>query len=216
MTEEEFMGRKIEKKDTNPKDAVGVRKAGMSCVPSEVLLELGLAMQEGARKYGRHNYRAVGVRASVYYDAVWRHLTAWWEGEDIDPESGLHHVTKAMAGLAVLRDSIHLNNWVDDRPPSLTTGWQGELNKKASDLIDRLPNSKDAYVKEPVKVSPGEITWIDDSSTTPQLRLPYPDNPVPTPAIQGYIDPKQHTWNPLLEREVPEGSVDILQVVSRK
>lgn len=135
-------------KDTNPKDSVGVRKAGMSCVPSEVLMELGLAMQEGARKYGRHNYRIAGVRASVYYDAALRHLMAWWEGEDIDPDSGLSHLVKAMACCLVIRDSIFYGGWVDDRPPSLNSGWQGDLNKKASDLIDRMPISKDAYVRD--------------------------------------------------------------------
>lgn len=137
----------MEFKDTNPKDAVGIRKAGMSCVPAEVLIELGLAMMEGARKYGRHNYRAVGVRASVYYDAALRHLFAWWEGEDIDPDSGISHLTKAMACLVVIRDSIVCNNWSDDRPPSLVNGWQTDLNKKAGDLIDRLPESKEAYTR---------------------------------------------------------------------
>jgi hypothetical protein len=133
-------------KDTNPKDAVGIRKASMSCVPAQPLMELGLAMMEGARKYGRHNYRVAGIRASVYYDAALRHLMAWWEGEDIDPESGLSHLIKAMACLTVVRDGMLMGNWVDDRPPSLTSGWQTELNKKASDLIDRWPDAKDAYV----------------------------------------------------------------------
>ena len=52
---------------------------------------------EGARKYGRHNYRVIGVRGSVYYDATLRHVTAWWEGEDLDPERGINHISKAIA-----------------------------------------------------------------------------------------------------------------------
>jgi hypothetical protein len=148
MVKDDLLNR-IETKDTNPKDAVGIRKAGMSCVPAEVLLELGLAMQEGARKYGRHNYRVAGVRASVYYDAAMRHLMAWWEGEDIDPDSGLPHLVKAMACLLVIRDGTVNNCWVDDRPPSLDSGWQTALNKKAGDLIDRLPNAKEPYVRKP-------------------------------------------------------------------
>ena len=70
-----------EKKDTNPKDAIGIAKTPMSVISGPVIAELGLAMMEGARKYGRHNYRAVGVRASVYYDAMMRHMMAFWEGE---------------------------------------------------------------------------------------------------------------------------------------
>lgn len=140
----------METKETNPKDAVGIRKVAMSAVPAQPLMELGLAMMEGARKYGRHNYRVTGVRASVYYDAALRHLMAYWEGEDTDPDSGLPHLVKAMACLCVLRDSTIRGNYVDDRPPSMVDGWQVPLNKKASDLIDRLPDAKDAYVKETI------------------------------------------------------------------
>jgi hypothetical protein len=158
LTEEEFLGRALpEKKDTNPKDAVGIRKAPMSCVPAQPLLELGLAMMEGARKYGRHNYRVSGVRSSVYYDATLRHLMAWWEGEDIDPDSGLSHLVKAMACLCVIRDSTIIGNVVDDRPPALKSGWQVDLNKKAGDLIDRLPHAKKPYTNlssEPLPCSP--------------------------------------------------------------
>jgi len=104
-------------KETNPKDSVGTRKVPISTVPTGSLLEVGLAVLEGARKYGRHNYRVSGVRGSVYYDAVMRHISAWWEGQDIDPDSGMHHIVKAIAGLLVLRDSMLMGNWVDDRPP---------------------------------------------------------------------------------------------------
>lgn len=64
----------MSEKPTNPKDSVGIRKAPMSTVSAVVMAEVGVAMLEGAAKYGRHNYRAVGVRASVYYDATLRHL----------------------------------------------------------------------------------------------------------------------------------------------
>lgn len=136
-----------EQKDTNPKDAVGVRKVPFSTVPSEVIAEIGLAMMEGARKYGRHNYRIAGVRASVYYDALFRHITAWWEGEDIDPDSGLNHVTKALSTLTVLRDAMINEKLTDDRPPSLKVGWVSDLNKKAAEIIDKHPDAVPAYVK---------------------------------------------------------------------
>ncbi len=63
-----------EAKEMNPKDGVGTGKVPMSTVPAVVLAEIGLAMLEGARKYGRHNYRVAGIRASVYYDAMLRHM----------------------------------------------------------------------------------------------------------------------------------------------
>lgn len=132
----------------NPKDAVGVKKVPFSTIPAGPIAEVGLAMLEGALKYGRHNYRAVGVRSSVYYDAALRHLTAYWEGQDIDPDSGLPHVSKAMACLLVLRDSQLMENVVDDRPPSYKDGWQDRLTKKAADLIEKYPNPVQAFIKE--------------------------------------------------------------------
>ena len=125
-------------KDTNPKDAIGIRKAPMSAVPTQVLLELGVAMLEGAAKYGRHNYRFAGIRSSVYFDAVVRHLFAWWEGEDIDPDSGLSHITKAIATLVVLRDAQMQGKVVDDRPPSARDQlWLKHLNERAAAVLDK-------------------------------------------------------------------------------
>lgn len=135
-------------KPTNPKDAVGVLKFPMSYVPCPVLAELGIAMLEGGHKYGRHNYRAVGVRASIYYDAVMRHMMTWWEGEDIDPDSGASHITKAIASLVVLRDSMIRDNWVDDRPPASEQGWYGKFNEAARALADKYPNPKKSHTEK--------------------------------------------------------------------
>lgn len=122
----------------------------MSTVPCGPILEAGLGMLEGARKYGRHNYRVVGARASVYYDAVIaRHLMPWWEGQDIDPDSGLSHITKAITGLLVLRDSMLKGNWIDDRPICNEIDL-AELNRKAAEIIDRYPNAEIPFTEEPV------------------------------------------------------------------
>jgi len=125
-----------ESKPSNPKDIVGVRKAPLSTVSGPVIAELGVAMLEGAAKYGRHNYRAVGVRSSVYYDATMRHLIAWWEGEDIDPDSGMSHITKAIASLAVLRDAMLQGKVEDDRPPRAAP-FYAALNERAAATLDK-------------------------------------------------------------------------------
>lgn len=137
----------VKSKPSNPKDAVGIKRVPFSTVPANVTAEVGLAMLEGALKYGRHNYRVIGVRASVYYDAALRHLTRWWEGEDIDPDSGLPHLVKALASLYVVRDSQHMGNLVDDRPPS-SPEWCSRLNDMASDLVSAYPEPKQAFVRE--------------------------------------------------------------------
>lgn len=133
-------------KPSNPKDSVGIKKVPQSVIPRNVLAEVALGLFEGARKYGRHNYRTVGVRGSVYFDAVNRHMDAWWEGEDIDPDSGLSHVTKAIACLVVLRDSMMQENWTDDRPPKAKPFMQ-EANKHAEDIISRYPDAVPAHTE---------------------------------------------------------------------
>jgi hypothetical protein len=100
------------------------------------MAEVGVAMLEGACKYGRHNYRIAGVRASVYYDGTMRHLMDWWEGQDMDPDSGLSDITKAITSLVVLRDAMIQGMCTDDRPPS-AKAFRQELNAKAAEIIDR-------------------------------------------------------------------------------
>jgi len=139
-------------KATNPKDALGIKKAPLSTLPTGPAYEVALAMLEGARKYGRHNYRVMGVRASVYYDAAMRHLTSFWEGEDIDPDSGIHHLMKAAACLFVLRDSMFMENWVDDRPPQYPQKLDmASLNDKAGDVLKKYPDCVEPYTEESVR-----------------------------------------------------------------
>ena len=123
-------------KVSNPKDIIGVRKAPLSCVPMNVIAEIGVGMLEGASKYGRHNYRAVGVRSSVYFDATLRHLVAYWEGEDADPDSGAHHLAKALTSLVVWRDAQMQGKCEDDRPPRSAPFYE-TLNKAAGEILDR-------------------------------------------------------------------------------
>lgn len=123
-------------KDTNPKDAVGIRKTPFSVLPMTVLSECGIGMLEGASKYGRHNWRGAGIRNSVYFDGTMRHLIAWWEGEDIDPDSGMSHITKAITSLMVLRDAQIRGMATDDRPPR-SKEFFTELNKLAGEILDK-------------------------------------------------------------------------------
>ena len=135
-------------KETNPKDMIGMKKVPISTLSCAVLYEMGLGMLEGARKYGRHNYRAMGVSATVYYDAAIGHLMDWFEGEDIDEDSGLSHVTKAMTALLVLRDSMLCGNWVDDRPlRNPNKLYKKHFNPKAKAIIEKYPDAEEPYLE---------------------------------------------------------------------
>ncbi len=100
----------------NPKDIAGASKPSLAFVPVKPLWEIGQGMAEGAKKYGPYNWRDTPIQAHAYYNAALRHLLAWWDGEDTDPDSGIHHVSKAMTCLLVLRDAMIENSWIDDRP----------------------------------------------------------------------------------------------------
>ena len=142
------MTARLNTKDTNPKDAIGSTKAPASTLSRIVAAEIALGMLEGACKYGRHNYRVAGVRASVYFDATMRHIAAWWEGQDIDPESGIHHLSKAMASLFVLRDAQIHGKVYDDRPPRAPENWMADIQKHVDAILARHPEPKQPFTQE--------------------------------------------------------------------
>jgi hypothetical protein len=113
------------------------------------MAELGVAMLEGARKYGKHNYRVAGVRASVYVDAAFGHIMQWWEGEDRDADSGLSHITKAIASLTVLRDAMIQDKMVDDRPPKANLD---RVRKGMQEVVDAT------FERHPSPVKPHTAT----------------------------------------------------------
>lgn len=102
-------------KPTNPKDIVGSDKLPLHLWPQTATAFGCMALLEGCLKYGRANWRHIGVRASIYYDALNRHMSRWFEGEDIDADSGLPHLAKALACLAILVDAQQAGKLNDDR-----------------------------------------------------------------------------------------------------
>jgi hypothetical protein len=99
----------------NPKDIIGSNKIPLHLWPETATVYGALAFLDGALKYGRSNFRAVGVRASIYNDAAKRHLNKWFEGEDLDPDSGLPHLAHALACVAILIDATEAGKLNDDR-----------------------------------------------------------------------------------------------------
>lgn len=104
-------------KPSNPKDAAAFTRAPLDLVPAAFKAQTALALAEGAMKYGKWNWRAAGIRTSVYVAAIQRHLDKWFNGEEADPATGISHLAYASAGLAVLIDGLHQGNATDDRPP---------------------------------------------------------------------------------------------------
>ncbi len=146
-------------KANNPKDAFGTLKACLSWLPMEVVFEVALALAEGGFKYGGHNYLEAAPRASVYVDACDRHQFQFWNlGEEVDAESkaGLHHISKAIASLMVLRAAQIHGRWIDDRPPRAPAGFLDELNGKMKMLAEAFPDPVARYLADG-KRGPGRI-----------------------------------------------------------
>lgn len=116
--------------ETNPKDRLGLKKPPMHCVPPIGLVHLGLAMENGMNKYGLMNWREKKVRATVYYDAMMRHLMAWIDGEEMAADSKVKHLAHVMACCAILLDAEYQGNLVDDRP------LKGEVARLLNELTE--------------------------------------------------------------------------------
>lgn len=123
-------------KNTNPKDLIGSDKLPFHLVPASAIAYECLAFLEGALKYGRCNWRAAGVRFSIYYDACLRHLTKCMEGEWIDSESGIPHLGHARACLGIIIDAYEAGMLKDDRMYSKSD--YNALIAKYSEEVKRL------------------------------------------------------------------------------
>ncbi len=71
-------------------------------LPPLALEEVVKVLTFGAQKYERDNWQRVPDSKRRYFDALQRHVWAWKQGEQIDPESGLPHLAHAMCCLMFL------------------------------------------------------------------------------------------------------------------
>jgi hypothetical protein len=71
-------------------------------LPPLALEETVKVLTFGAQKYERDNWQKVPDSKRRYFDALQRHVWAWKQGEQFDPESGIHHLAHAMCCLMFL------------------------------------------------------------------------------------------------------------------
>jgi hypothetical protein len=89
-------------------------KPDLSLIPSVAEEAMARAMMYGTNKYGRYNY-CNGHEAGKLIASAKRHLSAWYNGEENDKESGVSHLGHAMCNIAMLLRQIELGTMRDDR-----------------------------------------------------------------------------------------------------
>lgn len=89
-------------------------KPDLSLIPRPAMEAIARALMFGEKKYHRYNYLK-GMEYHRLVAAAMRHLTAWQDGETLDPESGLSHLDHATASLAMLIDMIAKGVGTDTR-----------------------------------------------------------------------------------------------------
>lgn len=129
----------MDSKDSNPKDSLSINKAPIHLVPATLIAETAMAFCEGGAHYGAHNFRVVGVRASVYYSAAQRHLMKWLNGEDRDPKTGVKHLASVAACVGILLDAELCGKLTDDRPP------RAPLSKRIDEMQSEVAHLKELF-----------------------------------------------------------------------
>lgn len=77
------------------------RKLRLHLVPWAAITEVAKVMDFGADKHGRYNWMQGGDWSELV-DAAMRHLLAWVEGERVDPETGLSHLSHLACNVLML------------------------------------------------------------------------------------------------------------------
>lgn len=197
----------MSEKASNPKDAIGDDKIPFHLWPETATIAGAMAFLDGALKYGRSNYRPVGAKASTYYNAARRHLNAWFEGEDLDPDSGLPHLGHVLACIAILVDVAAAKKLNDDR--QYPGGYRALLKymtphvKRLKALhADKTPKHYDATVAPETIWRPAPCTVASVTTGVPPPERPV--NPVwelsaddLRDAVKNVAVPEPRGWFPL-------------------
>lgn len=83
----------------------------------------------GMRKYAAHNWKK-GLPYTEIVDSLQRHLKSFMDGEELDPESGLHHVDHMQCNTMFLA-------YMSKHRPDMDDRYKGPANQ-----LELFPNDK--------------------------------------------------------------------------
>lgn len=96
-------------------------KLRWSLVPQSALEPMVRVLEFGATKYSDHNWQK-GLPVTEICESLKRHLDAFMEGEDNDPESGKSHIGHIQCNALFL-------SWMMNNKPQLDNRHNGTNNK---------------------------------------------------------------------------------------
>lgn len=93
----------------------GMEKTRYDLIPMDALELVAQVFTWGAGKHGERDWEE-GLWSSEHYGAIMRHLSAYWRGQDLDPEWNIPHLAHvACRALMLLAQEIR-GIGTDDRP----------------------------------------------------------------------------------------------------
>jgi hypothetical protein len=95
----------------------GQKPQRMDLLPWDALQWIAEHYDIGAAKYEDRNWER-GYAYSLSFAAMMRHIAAWWQGEDIDTETGSNHLQAAAFHMLALCAYTLRSTGTDDRPRS--------------------------------------------------------------------------------------------------
>jgi len=160
----------------NEKDVQGAKKAPLRYVPPSMVVFAAPAFAEGARKYGQFDWRETPISYAAHLEAVERHYLALKDGEDLAPDSKIHHLAHLEAAVGVIIDAMLYGTLIDDRVPG-----------PAGNLLEQVKQDNPTYQN------------MDNLRTVEKSRVPPPEDQLPLTrdAIRRCLDHDcpEHVWD---------------------
>lgn len=154
-------------------------------VPAYAQEQYARVLTKGAEKYAERNWEQ-GMKWSKVLASLKRHIAKFEMGEDLDGETGLHHMAHAMCNAAFLVQYSKTCPHFDDRPHSylsmpkigldideVIADWVGHWTEyhgqvtpefwnfdcRISEKFEALKNDKDFWMSIPPKIDPKSLPF---------------------------------------------------------
>lgn len=135
----------------------GVKEARYDLLPAGPLNTVATLYGRGAKKYAENNWR-LGYPWAYSFAALQRHAWGFWNGEDVDEETGLPHMASVVFHAFTLLEFMETHRRFDNRPKRQLEAAPLEAMEDGVRALTNLAgvNWPDFYDKTCVPVYPGD------------------------------------------------------------